>query len=186
MRKFKLWKMSKLLNWRFPEGRYFFNCNKTEMKKSSKIFFCFRTASLGGSGLNIFDFFAAYVRLQRIFSIYKKMRSNLISHITTLSVWISEYLRFSENIRWISLHSTTKFFSVVLLWRKFSEFLLNFRDSRWFKLTVSGVFMSFIFMSISWEEAASLPWNYFKARNIFWKILLIWLFLSSTFFKEKF
>jgi len=30
---FKLWEMSKLLNFRFPERRYFFNFNNTELKK---------------------------------------------------------------------------------------------------------------------------------------------------------
>ena len=45
--------MPKLLNFRFPEGVYFLNCNNTELKRSSKIIriLCFRTASLGGSGL---------------------------------------------------------------------------------------------------------------------------------------
>ena len=38
IRNFKLWETPKLLNFRFPEGWYFFNCDNTEMKKSSKIF----------------------------------------------------------------------------------------------------------------------------------------------------
>jgi len=45
---FKLWKMPKLLNFRFPDGWYSLNCDNTDLKRSSKIFlFCFRTASLG-------------------------------------------------------------------------------------------------------------------------------------------
>jgi len=52
IRNFKLWKMPKQLNLRFPEGGYFLNCDNTELKRSSKIFFlCCRTASLGGRGL---------------------------------------------------------------------------------------------------------------------------------------
>ena len=39
VRNFKLWKMAKLLNFRFPEGRYFLNCDDTELKRSSKINF---------------------------------------------------------------------------------------------------------------------------------------------------
>jgi len=31
--------MPKYLNFGFPEGLYFFNCNNTELKKSSKINF---------------------------------------------------------------------------------------------------------------------------------------------------
>jgi len=38
-RNYKLWKMPKLLNFRFPVGRYFFHCKKNWMKKSSKIFY---------------------------------------------------------------------------------------------------------------------------------------------------
>ena len=45
--------MPKLLNFKFPEGFYFFNCDNTEPKRSSKIFFfCFRRASRGGSRLS--------------------------------------------------------------------------------------------------------------------------------------
>jgi len=36
---FKLLKMPKLLNFRFPEGRYFLNCDNAELKISSKINF---------------------------------------------------------------------------------------------------------------------------------------------------
>jgi len=37
----------------FQRGDIFLNCGNTELKRSSKIFFfCFRTASLDGSGLN--------------------------------------------------------------------------------------------------------------------------------------
>jgi len=44
--------MSILLNFRFPGGWYFWNCDNTELKISSKIFFFyFQTALLGGSGL---------------------------------------------------------------------------------------------------------------------------------------
>jgi len=43
--------MSKLLYFGFPEGWYFLNCDNTELKRSSKINFCLRTASLGGQGL---------------------------------------------------------------------------------------------------------------------------------------
>ena len=41
LRNFKLTEMPKLLNFRFPEGCYFFNFNSrpTELKRSSKIFF---------------------------------------------------------------------------------------------------------------------------------------------------
>ena len=39
LRNFKLWKMTKLLNFRFPEGWYFSNFGNTEQKRSSKIFF---------------------------------------------------------------------------------------------------------------------------------------------------
>jgi len=39
LRNFKLWKMPKLLNFRFPEGLYFLICDNTELKKSSKIIF---------------------------------------------------------------------------------------------------------------------------------------------------
>jgi len=38
-RNFKLWEMPKLLNFRFLEGRIFFNCDNTELKRSPKIFF---------------------------------------------------------------------------------------------------------------------------------------------------
>ena len=52
VRNFKLWEMAKLLNFRFPEGRYFFNCDNIVLRRFSKIFlFCFRTALLGGGGL---------------------------------------------------------------------------------------------------------------------------------------
>ena len=53
-RNFKLWKKLIFLNFRLPEGWYFFfNFDNTELERYSKIFFfCFRTASLGGSGLN--------------------------------------------------------------------------------------------------------------------------------------
>jgi len=37
MRNFKLWKMPKLLNSRFLKGRYFLNCDDTELKRFSKI-----------------------------------------------------------------------------------------------------------------------------------------------------
>jgi len=54
IRNFKLLKMPKLINFRFAEGLYFSNYDKTELIRSSKIFFlCFRTASLGGSGLSV-------------------------------------------------------------------------------------------------------------------------------------
>ena len=43
--------MSKLLNFRFPEGWYFLNCDNTEVETSIIFFFCLRTASLGGWGL---------------------------------------------------------------------------------------------------------------------------------------
>jgi len=36
---FKLREMSKLLNLRLPEGRYFLKCDNTELKRPSKIFF---------------------------------------------------------------------------------------------------------------------------------------------------
>jgi len=36
---FKLWKMPKLFKFRFPEGWYFFDCDNTELKRSSKINF---------------------------------------------------------------------------------------------------------------------------------------------------
>jgi len=39
MHNFKLWKMPELFNLRFPEGWYFLNCDSTELKRSSKIFF---------------------------------------------------------------------------------------------------------------------------------------------------
>jgi len=39
IRNFKLWKMPKLFNFRFPEGRYFLNCDNTELKRSSKMNF---------------------------------------------------------------------------------------------------------------------------------------------------
>ena len=45
--------MPKLLHFRFPEGRYFLNCDNTELKRSSNFFFCFWRASLGGGGLRI-------------------------------------------------------------------------------------------------------------------------------------
>jgi len=46
--------MPKLLNFRFPKGWYFLKCDNTELKRSSLIFFfCFRTALLGGSRLNV-------------------------------------------------------------------------------------------------------------------------------------
>jgi len=52
LRNFKLWKTPNLITFSFPEGRYFLNCDNTEQKRSYRIFFfCFRTASLGGSGL---------------------------------------------------------------------------------------------------------------------------------------
>jgi len=38
IRNFKLLKMPKLLNLRFPEGWYFLNCDNTERKRSSKTF----------------------------------------------------------------------------------------------------------------------------------------------------
>jgi len=41
----------KLLNFRFSEGRYFVNCDNTELKRSSKRTICFRKALLGGSVL---------------------------------------------------------------------------------------------------------------------------------------
>jgi len=45
--------MPELLNFSFPAGWYFLNCDNTELKRSSKsTFFCFRTASLEGKGLN--------------------------------------------------------------------------------------------------------------------------------------
>jgi len=50
LRNLKLWKMPKLLIFRFPQGWYFLNFNNTKLKRPSKIFFfCFRTASLGDS-----------------------------------------------------------------------------------------------------------------------------------------
>ena len=52
IRNFKLLEMPKLSNFRLPEGRYFRNCDKTELKISLYFFFCFRTASLSGSGLS--------------------------------------------------------------------------------------------------------------------------------------
>jgi len=36
---FKFGKITRLLNSRFPEGRYFFNFYNTELKRTSKIFF---------------------------------------------------------------------------------------------------------------------------------------------------
>jgi len=51
IRNFKLWAMPKLFNFRFPEGWYFPICDNTELKRSSWICFCFRTASLVGGGL---------------------------------------------------------------------------------------------------------------------------------------
>ena len=39
LRNFKLRKMPKLLNSRFPEGRYFLNSDNTELKRSSEINF---------------------------------------------------------------------------------------------------------------------------------------------------
>ena len=51
IRNFKLWKMTKLINFRFPEGWYFFKSWQYWTEKIlSDEFFCFRTASLGGSG----------------------------------------------------------------------------------------------------------------------------------------
>ena len=41
LRNFKLREMPKLLNFRFPEGRYFLNCDNTELKRSSGIIFSF-------------------------------------------------------------------------------------------------------------------------------------------------
>jgi len=38
-RNLKLWKKPKLLNFRLPEGRYFLNCDNTELKRSSEINF---------------------------------------------------------------------------------------------------------------------------------------------------
>jgi len=35
----------------FPKGRYILNFDNTERKRSAIFFFCFRTASLDGSGL---------------------------------------------------------------------------------------------------------------------------------------
>jgi len=37
VRNFKLWKMPQLLNFGFPEGWYFFKCDNTKLKTSSKI-----------------------------------------------------------------------------------------------------------------------------------------------------
>jgi len=54
LRYFKLWKMPKLLNIRFPEGWYFLNFDNTELKRSSETNLCFRTASLSGSGLRTY------------------------------------------------------------------------------------------------------------------------------------
>jgi len=54
VRNFKLWRMPKLLNFRFLEEWYFWNCDNIELNRSSKIFFFrFRTASLNGSGLKV-------------------------------------------------------------------------------------------------------------------------------------
>jgi len=39
LRNFKLWKMPKLINFRFSEGRYFLNRDNTELKRSSEINF---------------------------------------------------------------------------------------------------------------------------------------------------
>ena len=62
VRNFQLWKMPKLLNFRFLEGRYFLNCDNIELRRSSKIFFfCFRMASLGGGALiEIWSIFSWY------------------------------------------------------------------------------------------------------------------------------
>jgi len=52
IRNFKLWKMPKLLNYKFPERWYFLNWDNTELKRSSKNkFFWSRTASLGDGKL---------------------------------------------------------------------------------------------------------------------------------------
>jgi len=37
IRHFKLRKMAKIFNFTFPKGCYFLNCDKTELKRSSKI-----------------------------------------------------------------------------------------------------------------------------------------------------
>ena len=52
VRNFEVRKMPKLLNFTFPDGRYFLNFDTTKLKRFSKTFFFYlRTASLGGSGL---------------------------------------------------------------------------------------------------------------------------------------
>jgi len=56
--------MPKLLIFKYPDGWYFLNCDNTELKISSKIFFfCCRT-SLGGSGLNIACMISIHTSLQ--------------------------------------------------------------------------------------------------------------------------
>jgi len=41
----------------FPERWYFLNCDNIELKRTSNFFFCFQTASLGGSALTLTLFF---------------------------------------------------------------------------------------------------------------------------------
>jgi len=50
LRNFKLRKMPKLLNFRFPNGWYFLNCDSTKLKRSSVFFMC-PNGSAGRSGL---------------------------------------------------------------------------------------------------------------------------------------
>ena len=60
----------------------FFNCVNTKLKRSSKINFCFRTASLGGKGLNRYQ-----EKIDKISIVYLTHFSR-ISKISAGYTWI--------------------------------------------------------------------------------------------------
>ena len=112
VRKVKLWKMTKLLNFRFPYGWYFLNCDNTELKRSSKICCCFRTASLRGSGLICHTFKQLNLMLsvdellifktvtQRVYTYrYLARFTHLVNSLTKYIVWKTHYFHFSTTAR---------------------------------------------------------------------------------------